>query len=446
MMNSIERSEKSNEKMKFTDLLNVSLASKRLNQAACFVFVRKHGIKQVYFKDIRLSKHRLLRFSIIGNGKRIYIEDLKTSLQFIRCFGHLIPDIIYHFEIRGLIHDGNIFKKWKEPNPEERILEQLLFNYLTEYCSETLIKIHIVNGWEGWEEYLLKPFPKINHVRLTDSQVIFKDMISKLCPKIQTLAIRYNCGFEKNLFSEKKIHIPGLGKLIIDVDEMCDEYIVPILRLNPQLEYIKVATNQLHSISSELSNALETMESLKIIEFDVDKLSSNSMNNVIHSESVRKIYVRSTDALKIPFSFRQLNTLFVSSKVQLTSAFFRFIAENPTIRNIEFEKQILSDINQTKLAKSLPLLEFICFRACKFSADEANDFLSKFKYMNCFIFKLEDTTTGENIRKRFGKEWTFESSREFPSLICMKRQIAKRTWAAEGPIKEPVNKTIWRHF
>lgn len=81
--------EKILEYLEFGDLLSAASSNKRLNKAAHYILIRKKWHKSVLLISIRISRKRLIKFKYHW----IEINDLKTSLQYIRCFGHLIYEV-----------------------------------------------------------------------------------------------------------------------------------------------------------------------------------------------------------------------------------------------------------------------------------------------------------------------------------------------------------------
>lgn len=396
------------EYLELDDLLNVADANKQLHRAANLTYVRKYCRKQVIFEHITLSRDR----DMYVTDKVISIGDFRTSLQFIRCFGRLICDV--KFDSNGSEDMTCII------NHE---CDHHVIRYVNEYCSESLIKIQMCTAVGGWEGQLRKPFSKIRRVQLENCNFTFKDSLSRLFPRMQILIVdNFYCGANSLFYNAN--HFPQLEKLSF-ILKTGYEAILPYLFLNPQLKTLQISSYQCNAITSELySRAFARLQHLDELHFYVNHLVNNCMNNVLHLKSVKSFVIGGSDVLKIPFSFDQLNKLIIANNVQLNVAFFRFIAENPTIRNLEFKFQDLSDMDRFKLAKSLPLLESMQLGASSISADEASDFLTKFTNLQYFKFKA-NTNTFNDIRKRFCNEWQCEMSK-YASFIHMKKVVKQQ--------------------
>ena len=130
------------EYLKFWDFLNAADSDARLRKAANFIFIRKTFRTTVHFGNIKLAR---------GRSRNVYwnaIKDLKTSLQYLRCFGHFVLKINFESSDEGQLD-----------------LDQHVIKYISEYCSDSLTSIRVENGLEKWE-HLQKPFSKVERVEV----------------------------------------------------------------------------------------------------------------------------------------------------------------------------------------------------------------------------------------------------------------------------------------
>lgn len=77
--------------LELRDLLSAASSSKQLNQAANFVFIRKYSKKEMNFENIHLKHYAPYKFEQYS----IVFSDFKASLQLLRCFGHLVENIVF---------------------------------------------------------------------------------------------------------------------------------------------------------------------------------------------------------------------------------------------------------------------------------------------------------------------------------------------------------------
>lgn len=125
------------------DLLNVADSNKSLKQAVDLVYSRRFGPKTIFFRVI----FKLSRDSIEMSHQKIEFNDLRTALQLIRCFGHLISKLEY---------DHSIDTYPKHRNEVDR--------YINEYCANSLSELQFFTTSKDVFERLEKPFLNVKTV------------------------------------------------------------------------------------------------------------------------------------------------------------------------------------------------------------------------------------------------------------------------------------------
>lgn len=108
------------------------------------MFFRIFGKKTYFFRVMFASSDEMLEMSY----QKIEINDLKTSLQLIRCFGALISKLEYDYSIESF--------------PAHR---NELDRYINQYCAESLTEIEFFTISEEVFENLKKPFLNVKSVR-----------------------------------------------------------------------------------------------------------------------------------------------------------------------------------------------------------------------------------------------------------------------------------------
>lgn len=296
--------------LNLSDLIAVADANQQLNTAANLIYVRKYSAKPVLFQGIHLSRNRRIKYEMDYFGN-IHMGDLRTCLTYLRCFGHLIPNLTFRFTT-------------SRDNAQH---ELRVIHYINEYCSGSLAEIGIKSGPIGWELHFQKSFFKVGDVHLDRCQLGTEEAINRIFPRMQRLVLR-RC------------------------------------------------THEYLSITSTATNL----------------------------KSVTYFSINGATLVDFPFSFGQLNTLNVGYSVRLTTDFFRFIEENPTIRSLILGTRTLSVAHQLRIAEILPSLISIYFQ-CTLSADGAIDFIAKFRNLRCIEFKLSDADTFDYFQTRLSNEW-----------------------------------------
>lgn len=130
-------------RLSLKDMLNLVDTCTTLKNAATLhletSFNRRHGYYHVDIKNIRFNSKLVIQYDQ-GYFK---INDFKDSLQFLRCFGHRDVSV-------------NIDYDAKYENQYTRI-----YDYLNEYCSDTLGAIFIRSASKFAMKYTDKPFSKV---------------------------------------------------------------------------------------------------------------------------------------------------------------------------------------------------------------------------------------------------------------------------------------------
>lgn len=110
------------------DVFSVAVSSEWLRFAAGSVFTRKF-VKRSLLIDIhrRCQNKAIDTFNTAPTAFWIKVQDMKTCLQFIRCFGTSITQVVISRQLN---------------NKYSEYLDQ----YLSEYCSNTLVDISIYDN------------------------------------------------------------------------------------------------------------------------------------------------------------------------------------------------------------------------------------------------------------------------------------------------------------
>lgn len=436
-----------------SDLLNVSDACKHFKDAADFVFSAKYRKKAVIINEIRVFRTRLLDIKT----SYIKIDDIKTSLQLLRCFGHLILKLKIYVvfstcDERAIKFGANSVK--------------LLVKYVGFYCFTSLTSLTIKKGPVQVLNLLKRPFLKMEKVEINtwDSPRSKLDKIwfSKLFPNIKCLKYEsvfgrvtdYECienefkslehldisyGFVKckNLFNCSKRNI---------TNEECIAHNTNVkvaLQLNPQLRTLSLPFISDFNI---LQDICEHQQQLECLSFQYAPRDSSSCNGkLLHFKTIKKLKVcfcgpnrRSDTELmaipttgnemqKIPLSFDILEELTFETCYQYSDEFFDFIRKHQSIvkinlRSCRWPRFYLDDINRIKLHQALPLLKEIHIMCYTLQIDEAIAFTTSFKALEQFSFKLFLWDKFSELVKRLSPEWN-SSLNSHGFLVTLKRKF-----------------------
>lgn len=172
------------EYLNFDDLFNVALSNKRLNEAAALVFNRKCQQKSIIIGEIRILQYRLFKM----RSSLIEVFDLKTCLQFLRCFGNTINTINY----------------WAMKYHKQ------ILSYINEYCSESLSKLTLERIDYGHLNVFLKSFTRVEQLIIDNCYVdVRNDWFKNIFPKMESLKINFGHDFHssENAYFAHQMHI-----------------------------------------------------------------------------------------------------------------------------------------------------------------------------------------------------------------------------------------------
>lgn len=290
-----------------SDLLNVSDASEHFKDAVDFVFSSKYAKKAVIIDEIRVSHPRLLDIEI----SYIRIDDIKTCLKLLRCFGHRLLKLKFRVcfptsDERELILPNVLSKE-----SFNRAIK-LLVAYVGLYCFNSLTDLTIVEGPVQVLDLLNIPYLKMVNVEINtwDSPrtKLDQNWFSKLFPNIKCL--KYESGFGrvtdyecienefKNLtrldisygYFKCKNPVKCTGKHITNEECMANNTNVKAaIKLNPQLRILRLPFISDFNILQDISKHQQQLEFLSFQYSPKDP--SNCNENLVHFNTNKQLKV-----------------------------------------------------------------------------------------------------------------------------------------------------------
>ncbi|XP_055308303.1 uncharacterized protein LOC129572383 [Sitodiplosis mosellana] len=380
------------EYLQLKDILSVADTTKRLRKAAQGVYLRKYGEKTT----IEYSYNQL--WLCRTNKPSIKFDDLKTPLQLLRCFGHMIHDMEINFE------------------KSNRGRVQKLLMQLNEYCAESLIKLTFIGVKKNELNILTKPFTKIQEVVTKMGFLPENGLLCKLFPKME----EFGC----IAFDEKPIgnincltyHFPHLKRFGIIftlkaafMHRPMAGQMAEFLRLNPQLE--KLSLHNFNVIGQRpffdlktFRNVIEPMENLEFLKLKGNcAYFYNSDGTEIHLKSIKRFELtgQRANTIKYPFRFDRLE--FFHSNDKMKVHFYDFIERHPTITKLLIERP---NVDFLRLAKAQPLLSSMVLHY-NISIDDVLFLVSIFKLLEILQISPLSLHNGktDELRARLGHEW-----------------------------------------
>lgn len=131
-------------------LFQMAVASNSLTDAACSSYSRRYGMKLVH---IEFPMEPLNDCTISQNSSAVTIDDLRTCLQFLRCFGSVVRRIYVDCSLSN----------------SERY--EYVDRYINEYCAETLVHITIKDKPNFSDGIFQKPFVNVEKVCILNADL-----------------------------------------------------------------------------------------------------------------------------------------------------------------------------------------------------------------------------------------------------------------------------------
>lgn len=386
------------------DLLNLAHSCKFLKKLVESVFLRKFRHTKMNIQNITISKNR----RIFVKKKTILIMDLRSALQILRCFGHLITDLEFNF-----LPPYNINQTSYDVH-NHRVVA-----YLSDYCVKSVTKIALIECSKGNLTNINKPFEKVEEVRIRNCD-LKTNWLKTVFPKMRSLQFLHDKHGKTDLSCIGQ-HFPHLMQFEIGIfDEkaagFCQFYTANALILNPQLKSFNGMLLSSTIFTPDFLQFTKTFHGLQELEhlaigWEIDDF-ANYNNRPMHFSKVKKFemnlrFLHRTDLPEIPFSFDQLEEFSISLK-QINQEFFNFIKKNPKIRKLKITPSCPVDYNgvsDIKFAEALPLLTELDLQFYKFTMHEAIGFLRKFRFLEKMSFTSKDKRIKE-LRQRLGNQWS----------------------------------------
>lgn len=359
--------------LSFEDLLNIADTNKHLKQAADLVYTLKYGNSLVYIPTLRkiLDVHH-------NNCNTLIMYSLKTVLQALRCFGHIISLL-------------NI-------SPLTKIDASFAFvmEYVGEYCANQLKELKFCVPTENALHLLKKPLLKVQKLDIEQMNGVSINLINQLFPNLISLSISYGH------------HLIQNGKCTAVDFENIEKY------FSNQMEIV-VGPPGRYSTSTYSKH-----ENI----FDAVKLKRTKHGNDISMDMLPPL--RQLEEFSVEISFKNEDDVYdlfgrypSIQKLKLTPHFYC---------NHNF---VESDLNVEKIANAFPWLTKIDLGVFKFTPDAVVNWIGQFNSMRKFKFYVEKQSEYIHLQNCLSNEWqcssTLDSDKYLCNLIRNDLQLEKRS-------------------
>lgn len=426
------------------DLLNVADTCKHFKEATDIVVSRKFAKKWILIDKIRASRTRLINV----RNNFVELNDLKSIVQTLRLFGHLIKKL----HLRG----GDVPKKFPEQTIDFLAKSVgLLSFYIGNYCVVSLTELTIEKRIAF--KLFRKPFLNVEKVKINTNCQLDRNWFIKIFPNISQL--KWAIGRTNNFNCMDRL--PYLDKLQhLDLSYAVHIHCRNLHRINILGECIDANIMSLNSHLITLALPyISDIKTLKIISEQQQQLEYLSFQyapkdelnfETIHFQTVKKLKIClcspnyrpnlepivfgavGNEMTKIPFSFDKLEELIIQTCFQYSDEFYNFIRKHKSItklnlRSCGWPQFTLTDLNRMKLLGALPLLNKIDLPCHILKVDEAIAYVNEFKELKRFSFKLhvwDNKNAFKNLVNRFKNEWQTNLC-SHGSFVTMKRIVPK---------------------
>lgn len=327
--------------LNFIDLLNVADANKKFRGVAETVFSLNHSEELINLNSfLQFDPSYALKSNQSDTFQSENQSDvcaLKTTLQFIRCFGHLFTKLeVQYTKIhskRGMIN-----------------------RYISQFCSDSLTEMKFSNIKASDFSDIDRPFTKVENVEFVDCCV--GESLSQFhqwFPKMSHLIL-----FRSELAKPANIleHFPNLIDLSLHGFSVHHiPHVTTALRLNPQLRKLELGSffrdaRFLQYIGKHLRN----LETLKIT-WDLNRV-RNFKNAEIRFENVSEFelcFLGKRPLPKIPFSFGRIEEFTLETGCKLNQNLTDFLSIHSSLTMLlliglgdtEIDGEIKIEISET---------------------------------------------------------------------------------------------------
>lgn len=380
--------------LSLNDLLNIAHTNTHLKSAADMVFARKFGKKGYRLYITTLHRNERVQ----TNGYDIRINDLKTALRLLRCYGHLILDLsITHYTASSI-----------------RTAPIKVLHYTSQYCSNSLKKITLHGICKYMSETsMVKPLLKIETITF-DCCFLGKRMsqFNTWFPAMRCLTLNKNHLTDR---SSLETHFSHLEHLYIGY--ISDKHFIPgnvtaMFQLNPQLQRLFLYDLKSPAHLRSASRYLPVLEHLTIHGYSKDFYTDSE----IHFKSVRKLEIRffcmnNEELSSMNFLFDQLEEVdMYFAHCHRIAAAVEFLKKHQSINKLKFTASFSNspDINKSNMMRivtALPLLNDFIFIGAYFSVEEIIHFLAEFHLLDHFCFCISNSNDFDRLKTQLGDKW-----------------------------------------
>lgn len=372
------------------DLLSVAQVCRQFRDAATFVYARKYSKRTVeILGDVNEQLEWTNYYDI--DERNLVLADRKTILQILRCFGNKIT----HLEYRCILKDTDPYGQFYEK----------VCHYINTYCADSLKWMYLDPLKAGFDKLCAKPFKEIETVVLFMRSLDIRSF-NRIFPKLKNLNFQwFNSGCKFITIAEEYPHLQSVDVFLNESSEPIKSFVRNILRLNKQLQCLKMRTGP------SFYHQMETI----------------SLTNIEHFElsDCREIGCTTPDPTprEIPFQFDKLQTFTIANMdVLCVDKYHSFFERHRSIEKLIFasgSNKLLQGhfpglLAESESLKTLPSLKEICMETrIHYPIDSVVQYMLQFESLKYFSFFCSNS---DDI-KNFCRDDFKVISEKIPSLL-----------------------------
>lgn len=405
------------EKLDFVDLLSACQTNKHLYELAVNVFTRKFSKNTIEIKDGPAwhpsddsdedTNHFILNImDILAHFDPFQTEDEFETPPLVTTSNKLVQIQDFELTLLALKYFGRFIEKLKI---DYSFMNEFQLNringMINEYCSESLIEIHLSNC-EGYVlEVFTAPFKKIESVSLGMEMKTVGKSLDQIFPNLKSLSLSLITILDESLID---CHLPYLEHLYFRVEhnfrDTTESYVEILIRNNPQIRSIV-----LYNVSSRflaiVNQLLSNLEHLTLWAFAMN-------GDDIHFENVKTFVMKNAlYSSPVNITFSNLEELHMSYYDNRFDAWLDFITKHPNLKRLHIEESVATDIHErfgtlTDNLHSLDEISIVCQGSMSVEA------VTKLIGDHENLMKLDLATltddVKETLRKELGSRWNIE--------------------------------------
>lgn len=374
--------------LSLNDLLSVADTSIRFRRVSGLVLNRKYGE--------HVSVHNAnIQIGLLNYFDEADIKGIRSSLRFLRCFGHLISELDIRFDNTVQSHCN------------------ALFHYMNKYCAQNLIRFSILGSQQITIDMISKPFPNVKNIIISQCTLGRKlTNFNKWFPQMQHLELSDNIILDTKCIEKHFSHLKHFiyrNTWNTSLQRFNEQNLKKFIYSNGQLRNFRLSHANMELVRY-MSQYLHQLYDLHIPP-QAGSINVNA-NERIQFKGVKRFDIPQLFYRSFPlnsFEFDQLDEL------KATGVIFNdlrdFVRKHSTITNLTIKNK---DANGTKftvenmmeIAKALPSLSNLyVHHQTGLSFDEIIRFMAELKQLKDFAFTKNDTFEVSHLEKRLGNEW-----------------------------------------